>query len=107
MIGRAAQGAPWIFRSVNAYISTAEVAAPLARAEVRAIILEHLESLYAFYGEDAGTRIARKHLGWYCVQLPDAVNVRRSLMAVANTAMQFAQARSHLDGWVSESAQAA
>jgi tRNA-dihydrouridine synthase B len=107
MIGRAAQGAPWIFRSVNAYISTAELAAPLARAEVRAIILEHLQSLYAFYGEDAGTRIARKHLGWYCVQLPDAVNVRRSLMAVANTAMQFAQARSHLDGWVSGSAQAA
>jgi len=107
MIGRAAQGAPWIFRAVNAYISTAEVAAPLARAEVRAIILEHLESLYAFYGEEAGTRIARKHLGWYCVQLPDAVNVRRSLMAMANTAMQFALARSHLDGWVRGSAQAA
>lgn len=107
MIGRAAQGAPWIFRSVNAYLSTAEVASPLTRAEVRAIILEHLESLYAFYGEDAGTRIARKHLGWYCLQLPDAVSVRRTLMAVANTAMQFAQARSHLDGWVNGSAQAA
>jgi tRNA-dihydrouridine synthase B len=107
MIGRAAQGAPWIFRSVNAYLSSGDVAPPLTRAEVRAIILEHLESLYAFYGEDAGTRIARKHLGWYCVQLPDAVNIRRSLMAVANTAMQFAQARSHLDGWVSGSAQAA
>ena len=107
MIGRAAQGAPWIFRSVNAYLSSGELAPPLTRAEVRAIILEHLESLYAFYGEDAGTRIARKHLGWYCLQLPDAVNVRRSLMAVANTAMQFARARSHLDGWVSGSAQAA
>lgn len=107
MIGRAAQGAPWIFRAVNAYLSSGDVAPPLTRAEVRAIILEHLESLYAFYGEDAGTRIARKHLGWYCVQLPDAVNIRRSLMAVANTAMQFAQARSHLDGWVSGSAQAA
>jgi tRNA-dihydrouridine synthase B len=107
MIGRAAQGAPWIFRSVNAYLSAAEVAPPLARAEVRAIILEHLESLYAFYGEDAGTRIARKHLGWYCEQLPDAVNVRRSLMTVANTALQFAQARSHLDAWVNGSAQAA
>jgi tRNA-dihydrouridine synthase B len=107
MIGRAAQGAPWIFRSVNAYLSTSAVAPPLTRAEVRAIILQHLESLYAFYGEDAGTRIARKHLGWYCVQLPDAVNVRRSLMAVANTALQFAQARGHLDGWVRGSAQAA
>jgi tRNA-dihydrouridine synthase B len=74
---------------------------------VRGIILEHLESLYAFYGEDAGTRIARKHLGWYCLQLPDAANVRRALMAMANTAMQFALARSHLDGWVSGSARAA
>ena len=106
MIGRAAQGAPWIFRSVNAHLSDT-AAPPLARAEVRAIILAHLESLYDFYGEETGTRIARKHLGWYCVQLPDAANVRRSLMAMANTAMQFALARSHLDGWVSGSAQAA
>jgi len=107
MIGRAAQGAPWIFGSVNAFLADAAAPAPLARAEVRAIILGHLESLYAFYGEDAGTRIARKHLGWYCVQLPDAANVRRSLMAMANTAMQFALAQSHLDGWVSGPAQAA
>ena len=107
MIGRAAQGAPWIFGPVNAYLCAAAVPPPLARAEVRAIILGHLESLYAFYGEDAGTRIARKHLGWYCVQLPDAANVRRSLMAMASTAMQFALARSHLDGWVSGSAQTA
>ena len=107
MIGRASQGAPWVFRAVNAKLSAAESALPLARAEVRAIILDHLESLYAFYGEDAGTRIARKHLGWYSAQLPDSVNVRRSLMAMANTALQFALARSHLDGWVSGSAQAA
>jgi tRNA-dihydrouridine synthase B len=107
MIGRAAQGAPWIFRSVNANLSNAAAPPPLARAEVRAIILEHLESLYAFYGEDAGTRIARKHLGWYCVQLPDAAKVRHSLMAMATTAMQFALTRSHLDGWVSGPAQAA
>ena len=107
MIGRASQGAPWVFRAVNAKLSARESALPLARAEVRAIILDHLESLYAFYGEDAGTRIARKHLGWYSAQLPDSVNVRRSLMAMANTALQFALARSHLDGWVRESAQAA
>ena len=107
MIGRAAQGSPWIFGAVNAYLSGAATPPPLARAEVRGIILEHLESLYAFYGEDTGTRIARKHLGWYCLQLPDAANVRRSLMAMANTAMQFALARNHLDAWVSGSARAA
>jgi tRNA-dihydrouridine synthase B len=87
MIGRAAQGAPWIFGAVNAYLCDAATSPPLARAEVRGIILEHLESLYAFYGE--------------------AANIRRALMATANTAMQFALARSHLDGWVSGSAQAA
>ena len=107
MIGRAAQGAPWIFGEVNAQLCDASAPPPLTRAEVRAIILSHLESLYAFYGEEAGTRIARKHLGWYCAQLPDAANVRRSLMAMANSAMQFALARSHLDGWVSAAAQAA
>ena len=107
MIGRAAQGAPWIFRSVNAHLAGGAQAAALARAEVRAIILAHLESLYTFYGEDAGLRIARKHLGWYCVWLPDAADFRRRAMAMANSAMQFALTRNHLDGWVSGSAQAA
>jgi tRNA-dihydrouridine synthase B len=107
MIGRAAQGAPWIFRSVNARLSRAEKTPALARAEVRAIILAHLESLYTFYGEDAGLRIARKHLGWYCVWLPDAADFRRRVMAIANSAMQFALTRSHLDDWVSGRAQAA
>jgi tRNA-dihydrouridine synthase B len=107
MIGRAAQGAPWIFGSVNAYLAGAAAPPPLARADVRAIILGHLESLYMFYGEDAGLRIARKHLGWYCVWLPDAANFRRRVMAMANSAMQFALTRSHLDSWVSGSAQAA
>ncbi len=107
MIGRAAQGAPWIFGSVNAHLAGAAAPPPLARAEVRAIILGHLESLYTFYGEEAGLRIARKHLGWYCVWLPDAVSFRRQVMAMANSAMQFALTRSHLDGWVSGSAQAA
>ena len=108
MIGRAAQGAPWIFESVNAHLAGAAPPPPLARAEVRAILLGHLESLYTFYGEEAGLRIARKHLGWYCVWLPDAVNFRRRVMAMASSAMQFALTRSHLDGWVmSGSAQAA
>ena len=74
---------------------------------MRAIILAHLESLYTFYGEDAGLRIARKHLGWYCVWLPDAADFRRRVMAIANSAMQFALTRSHLDDWVSGRAQAA
>ena len=108
MIGRASHGAPWIFRAVNARLGAAVAAPPLLRADVRDIILAHLDSLYLFYGEETGVRIARKHLGWYCEQLlkfPGAV--RRELMAAADTAAQFARAVKHFDDWVSEAAQAA
>jgi tRNA-dihydrouridine synthase B len=107
MIGRASHGAPWIFLSVNAQLSSSMSLPPLARAKVRAIILAHLESLYAFYGEESGVRIARKHLGWYSEQLPDAANVRRLWMVAADTASQFAATKKNLDEWVERSAQAA
>ena len=107
MIGRASHGAPWIFRDVNDFLATGRCAPALSRAEVRAIILAHLESLYAFYGEDTGLRIARKHLGWYCKQLPDAAAIRGVLMAAASTAVQFALTKNFLDGWVEGTASAA
>jgi len=65
MIGRAAQGRPWIFREVKEFLATGRVPPPPSRAEVRDILLTHLEHLYAFYGEHVGVRVARKHLGWY------------------------------------------
>jgi len=65
MIGRGAQGRPWIFREVAHYLATGEKLPEPAPAEVAAILIGHLEHLYAFYGEHAGVRIARKHLGWY------------------------------------------
>jgi len=108
MIGRAAQGAPWIFGAVNAYLCDAATSPPLARAEVRGIILEHLEVPVRLLWRRRGKQGSRVSISvWYCVLLPDAANIRRALMATANTAMQFALARSHLDGWVSGSAQAA
>jgi tRNA-dihydrouridine synthase B len=108
MLGRASHGAPWIFGSVNAYLNGGNAHASLSRAEVRDIILAHLDSLYVFYGEDTGVRIARKHLGWYCEQLlPASAHIRRSLMAAESTVAQFAQAEDHLDEWVGGSAQAA
>jgi len=108
MIGRASHGAPWIFRAVNAAVSEGNAPPPLLRAEVRDIILAHLHSLYLFYGEDGGVRIARKHLGWYCEQLLKfPAQVRRELMGAANTAAQFAHAVKHFDDWVSEAAAAA
>jgi tRNA-dihydrouridine synthase B len=65
MIGRGAQGRPWIFREVAHYLATGELLPEPAPAEVSEILIGHLEQLYAFYGELAGVRIARKHLGWY------------------------------------------
>jgi tRNA-dihydrouridine synthase B len=101
MIGRASHGAPWIFRAVNVRLREGIVPPPLARVEVRDIILAHLDSLYFFYGEESGVRIARKHLGWYCEQLLDgAAQVRRDLMAAPNTAAQFAHAVKHFEIWV-------
>jgi len=65
LIGRAAQGRPWIFREIAHFLATGETLAAPSPAEVCAILVEHLENLYAFYGEQQGVRIARKHLGWY------------------------------------------
>jgi len=65
MIGRAAQGRPWIFRELRAGLAGTEVASP-SPGEVRDIMTSHLEALYSFYGESQGVRVARKHLGWYC-----------------------------------------
>ncbi len=103
MLGRASHGAPWIFRSVNTYLHSGITAPALSRAEVRDIILGHLSSLYAFYGEDLGVRIARKHLGWYCEQLlTDPADLRRTLMAAESTSVQFALVHDRLEDWVAE-----
>jgi tRNA-dihydrouridine synthase B len=71
MIGRGAQGRPWIFREIAHYVATGELLAEPEPAEVCTILLGHLEQLYAFYGEQAGVRIARKHLGWYAKDRPE------------------------------------
>ena len=66
MIGRAAQGKPWIFREINHYLETGNILAPPSQQEVSRILQTHLTNLYDFYGELQGVRIARKHIGWYC-----------------------------------------
>jgi len=100
MLGRASHGAPWIFRSVNTYLHAGIAVPALSRAEVRDTILGHLSSLYAFYGEDLGVRIARKHLGWYCEQLlTDPADTRRTLMAAESTSVQFALVHDRLEDW--------
>ena len=65
MIGRAAHGRPWLFREIAAFLDDGRRAAAPDRAEMRAVMVEHLEGLYGLYGEELGVRIARKHVGWY------------------------------------------
>jgi tRNA-dihydrouridine synthase B len=65
MIGRAAQGRPWIFREIDHYLRTGDKLPEPGISEVRDILLEHLDNLYAFYGEYTGVRMARKHISWY------------------------------------------
>jgi tRNA-dihydrouridine synthase B len=100
MLGRAAHGSPWIFRDVNYFLSRGKIASALPISEVSATILAHLESLYDFYGEETGVRVARKHLGWYLEKMQDAPDVRRELMAASTSASQFALAKKSLDEWV-------
>jgi tRNA-dihydrouridine synthase B len=100
MLGRAAHGSPWIFRDVNAFLETGEIPPPLLRAQMRDIILEHITALYAFHGEVAGVRIARKHLGWYCQQHTETENFRPALMAAELSSVQFATAAARFGEWV-------
>ena len=76
MIGRAAQGRPWIFREVEHFLRTGEQLAAPTPAEVQDILLGHLQALHAFYGDEMGVRIARKHVGWYLATLPGAREFR-------------------------------
>jgi tRNA-dihydrouridine synthase B len=82
MIGRGAQGRPWIFREIAHYLATGELLPEPTPAEVATILLGHLDQLYAFYGEQQGVRIARKHLGWYAKDRPENAAFRQ----VANRA---------------------
>jgi len=76
LIGRAAQGRPWIFREISHFLETGRKLPEPNLDEVRDILIGHLEALHAFYGEEAGVRIARKHLGWYAKDRPENARFR-------------------------------
>jgi tRNA-dihydrouridine synthase B len=107
MLGRAAHGSPWIFRDVNYFLSHGKNAPALPLRKICDTILAHLESLYDFYGEETGIRVARKHLGWYFGKLQDAPDVRRELMAASTSASQFALTKKCLDRLIDDEATAA
>ncbi len=89
MIGRAAQGRPWICREIDHYLRTGtHLAAPLVD-EVRALMDEHLQAHYAFYGEFVGVRTARKHIGWYVRDLEGGEAFRQQMNLLESTAEQL------------------
>ena len=89
LIGRAAQGRPWIFREIAHFLATGvHLPAPGDR-EIATIMLGHLQALYAFYGEHQGTRIARKHLGWYAKTRADGESFRREVVRFDSAQAQY------------------
>lgn len=97
MIGRAAQGRPWIFREIAHYLKTGEHLAAPDIAEVKAVLLGHLAELYEFYGEYSGCRIARKHIAWYTKGLRSSNEFRQNMYKVENTADQAKVVESYFD----------
>jgi tRNA-dihydrouridine synthase B len=89
MIGRAAQGKPWIFRELAHYFATGRLLAAPSAAEVSAILQRHLRNLYEFYGEFQGVRMARKHIGWYAKEHPERQKIREILLPCENAAEQM------------------
>ena len=97
MIGRGAQGRPWIFREVAHYLATGTHLAPPLVAEVRRLLLEHLQDHYALYGEFTGVRSARKHIGWYVKGLPGAEEFRTRMNGIEDSAAQSRAVASFFD----------
>jgi tRNA-dihydrouridine synthase B len=89
MIGRAAQGRPWIFREVAHFLATGELLAPPEVSEVKAWLLEHLRDHYALYGEFTGVRSARKHIGWAVRALPGGEAFRAQMNLIEDADAQF------------------
>ena len=88
MIGRAAQGRPWIFREMQHYLETGECLPPPTVTEIRQLLLEHLDDLYGFYGEYSGCRIARKHIAWYTKGLRGSNEFRQTMYQLEETGSQ-------------------
>ena len=97
MIGRAAQGRPWIFAEIAHYLSTGELMPEPSLGRIRDILLGHLEQLHAFYGEPAGVRIARKHLGWYAKDRPENAAFRAVVNRAQTAGEQLRLTREYFD----------
>ena len=104
LIGRAAQGRPWIFDEVNFFLERGESRASLALENVRDIMRAHLEDLYDFYGDETGVRVARKHLSWYFRQHPGQDALRNRLVLIETPKEQLSTLLEHYDTGVHRAA---
>jgi tRNA-dihydrouridine synthase B len=93
MVGRGAQGNPWIFREIAHYLKTGTELPPPMLREVRDVMLDHLQSLYDFYGDYLGLRIARKHLGWYVAHREGGSAFRKAFNQLETATQQLASAQ--------------
>ncbi|MGQ2999431.1 MAG: tRNA dihydrouridine synthase DusB [Variovorax sp.] len=98
MIGRAAQGRPWIFREIAHFLDTGTHRAPPLVAEVRRLLLDHLVEHYALYGDYSGVRTARKHIGWYVRALPGGEEFRSRMNAIEDCEAQLRAVGEYFDG---------
>jgi tRNA-dihydrouridine synthase B len=90
MIGRAAQGKPWLFREIEHYLKTGSLLAAPGKAEIHAILRGHLADLYEFYGEVTGAKIARKHISWYTKGIVGAAKFRHAMNQLTTMDAQLA-----------------
>jgi len=97
MIGRSAQGQPWIFREISEFLATGRVSARASISEVRDIMRAHLRTLYMFYGEQVGVRIARKHIGWYAEGRANSLSFRQVVMKTESASAQLDAVEAYFD----------
>jgi len=90
MIGRAAQGRPWIFREIEHFLKTGEVLPPPRVDEIHRVMIAHIEDLYGFYGIERGLRVARKHISWYTKGLVGSAQFRFAMNQLETVAEQRA-----------------
>ncbi len=98
MIGRAAQGRPWIFREIEHFINTGTHLAAPAVDEVQRVLLKHVYDLYAFYGEHTGLRVARKHISWYTKGLAGSAQFRQQMNQLESCAAQLTAVNDFFNG---------
>ena len=97
MIGRAAQGRPWLFREIAHFLATGERLAPPLPAEMGAVLVEHLEGLDSLYGEEHGARVARKHIGWAVRELPGGETLRKAANGMLTVTAQRAAVNEYFE----------